>query len=140
MKANLFVITLFFIAIQISSAKKDKKAQLIEETQYILNTGNPYCVFYRNVVNAYIREIAPTRKCQLRCHNQDYFYAKEFPNWYLPNNFPVDLIGCGKKADDCCYKFDEDWMYGKAFLANMSNAEVFLDYMTRRLLLCDDDK
>jgi hypothetical protein len=139
MKSKLFLSILFIVVIVVEiSSVTGKVEKLVNDVQHILNTGNPYCVFYRDSVNAYLREIYPTYKCQLRCHNADDTYAEQFQNWYIPNNFPVDKINCGKVVDDCSYKFDEDWMYGRNFLTKMNEAKVFLDFITRKLTFCSD--
>ena len=108
--------------------------------QKILNTGNPYCVFYRDAVNAYIREFVrefdPSKKCQIKCNNRDDEFAEQFPEWYIPSNFPVDHKDCGKMGANCSVKFDEEWALGKNFLYKLRDAEVFLDYVMRKISFC----
>ncbi len=136
MKGQLFVKILFVIAIavQISSVQANLE-KLVHDVQIVLNTGNPYCVFYRDSVNAYIREYAPNLKCQLRCHNNDNEYAEQYPNWYIPNNLPVDRRDCATKGNNCNYKFDAEWDLGKDFL-KMRDAEIFLKYVMKRSYIC----
>ena len=137
MKVQLLVKIIFVIAsaVQISSDQANLE-KLVHDVQIILNTGNPYCVFYRDSVNAYIREFAPDMKCQLRCHNNDDEYAYQYPNWYIPNTLPVDRRDCGKQVDDCSYKFDEEWHLGKLFPTKMRDAEIFLRYVMKRSFIC----
>ena len=136
MNSKLFVIVIFVVAIsvQISSVQANKE-RLAHAVQKILNTGNPYCVAYRDVVNAYFMEYDPSMKCQLMCNNRDDEYAQQFQNWYIPSNFPVDQKDCGKN-DNCSLKFDEEWSLGKNFLYKARDAEVFLGYVMRKVNFC----
>ena len=131
---SLILLLLCFLAIlkPISSNLAEKKKQI----QNILDTSNPYCIYYRDAVNAYIRELAPDRICQLRCHNLDDDYAEGFPNWYIPNNLPVEKKDCGKIVDDCTYKYDASWMYGNIFYEKLLDADTFLSVILRRYLFC----
>jgi hypothetical protein len=137
MKAvNLILLLVCFLGVfkQIYCNLADKKEQI----QKILDTRNPYCIVYRDAVNAYIRELAPDRICQLKCHNLDDVYAENFPNWYIPNNLPVEKKDCGKIVDDCTYKYDASWMYGNIFYAKMLDADTFLSVILRRYLFCQE--
>ena len=136
MNSKLFVIVLFVVAIsvQISSVQANKE-RLAHEVQNILNTGNPYCVVYRDAVNAYLMEYAPTMKCQMRCNNRDDDFAQQFPGWYIPSNFPFDHKDC-RKNGNCSLKFDEEWSMGTNFLTKARDAEVFLNYVMRKLNFC----
>jgi len=132
--SSLILLLLCFLGIlkPISSNLSEKKEQI----QRILDTRNPYCIYYRDAVNAYIRELAPDRICQLRCHNLDDDYAGEFANWYIPNNYPVEKKDCGKIVDDCTYKYDASWMYGNIFYQKMLDADTFLSVILRKYLFC----
>ena len=104
----------------------------------ILNTRSPNCVEYRDAYNEYFQTVYPELKCQIQCSNQDYFYARELPNWYIPNNSPIEDKDCGKIVDDCNYRFDSKYFFGNKFYELLLDAENFVKVITRRysMLLC----
>jgi hypothetical protein len=113
---------------------------LLAEVQVLLDTRNPNCVAYRNAVNNYIKAKFPGKMCQLQCNNRDYYYAENFPEWYIPNFLPREPKDCGTKVDDCNYKFDSQYVFGKYFSARLLEADVFITAVLEKsyLVLCQE--
>jgi len=136
-KLNVIAFLILLILTSIKSLEEGNKEKL-QEIQKILDTKTPNCVKYRDSVNSYFREIAPYRKCQLKCNNNDKEYSSNFENWYIPNEMPMISGECEKMVDNCNYKFDSEELFGTKFYDIMLDAEIFVSVIMDKsyLTLC----
>ena len=136
-KLNVITLLVFLILTTIKSLE-ERNEEKLQEIQKILDIKNPNCVKYRDAVNSYFREIAPYRKCQLQCNNNDKEYSSKFENWYIPNDMPGISGECEKMADNCNYKFDSEELFGSKFYDVMLDAEIFVSLIMDKsyLTLC----
>ena len=113
---------------------------LLQDVQALLSTRNPNCVAYRDAVNNYIKAKFPAKMCQLQCNNRDYSHAESFPKWYIPNFLPIEPKDCGTKVDDCNYKFDSKYIFGKIFYGLLDNPDLFISAILEKsyLVLCNE--